>query len=133
MERASKLIRQLHVAGEPVSNEQVACAAWPQSVGNKIASHTRAARMVRKRLVVEVEDRVWQRQLMTLSPQILSSLERNLGHGVVADLEFRVIPKRREPQRAAASIPLIAADEADAIADPILRSLYKTSRKRSLA
>jgi predicted nucleic acid-binding Zn ribbon protein len=76
MERASKLIRQLHVAGEPVSNEQVACAAWPQSVGKKIASHTRAARMVRKRLVVDVEDRVWQRQLMTLSPQILTASRR---------------------------------------------------------
>ncbi len=133
MERASKLIRRLQVAGEPVSNEQVACAAWPQSVGKKIAAHTRATRLVRDRLVIEVEDRVWQRQLVTLSPQILASLERNLGRGVVDDLEFRVTPKRREPQRAAASIPRSSADEADSIADPILRSLYKTSRKRSLA
>ncbi len=133
MERASKLIRQLHMAGEPVNHEQVACAAWPQSVGKKIAAHTHAARLVRKRLVIEVEDRTWQRQLMTLSQQILASLERNLGRGAVDDLEFRVTPKRREPQRAAASLPGIPVDEADSIADPILRSLYKTSRKRSLA
>jgi predicted nucleic acid-binding Zn ribbon protein len=133
MERASKLIRQLHMAGEPISNEQVACAAWPQSVGKKIANHTRPARLIRKRLVIEVEDRTWQRQLMTLSQQILASLERNLGRGAVEDLEFRVTPKRREPQRAAASISVTTVDEADAITDPILRSLYKTSRKRSLA
>ena len=41
------------------------------------------------------------------------------------------MPRRREPQRAAHS--MARADEADAIADPVLRSIYKASRKKALA
>jgi predicted nucleic acid-binding Zn ribbon protein len=133
MEIASRVIRGMRLAGEPVGDEQLACAAWPQSVGRKVAAHTRAARMVRTRLVVEVEDRVWQRQLFTLSAQILGRLEKNLGRGVVEDLEFRVVPRRREPGRAAASVPALIADEAAGIEDPVLRSIYRASRNRAQA
>jgi len=51
----------------------------------------------------------------------------------VEDLEFRVVPRRREPQRAAQSAPALLADEADAIADPVLRGLYKASRTKARA
>ena len=57
MERASKLIRGLGLPSDTISPEQIACAAWASAVGKKIASHTRAAKLVRTRLVVEVEDR----------------------------------------------------------------------------
>jgi hypothetical protein len=133
MERASKAIRRLRLSGEPVDEAQVACAAWAVSVGRKIAGHTRAARLVRTRLVVEVEDAIWQRQLFTLTPQILGKLEQGLGRGVVEQVEFRIVPPRREPQRAAAAMPALAADEASEIADPVLRSIYRASRKRALA
>ena len=121
--------------GQTVSAEQVACAAWAQSVGKTIAAHTRPSRMVRTRLIVEVEDHIWQRQLFGLSFQILGRLEKNLGRGVVEDLEFRVIPRRREPQRALAVAPAPAstADEAEGIEDPVLRSIYRASRKKALA
>jgi len=138
MERASKLIRGLRLPGDTFSAEELACGAWPQAVGRTIAARTRAARLVRERLVVEVEDAVWQRQLWALRGQILHSLEKTLGTGLVGDLEFRVVPRRREPQRAetmgpAAGGSAAAADEANQIADPILRSLYKASRKKALA
>jgi predicted nucleic acid-binding Zn ribbon protein len=133
MEIASRLIRGLRVGGEPVTDEQLACAAWPRSVGKSIAAHTRAARMVRTRLVVEVEDHIWQRQLFTLSGQILRGLEKNLGRGVVEDVEFRVVPRRIEAQRAKAAAPGIALDDAADIADPVLRSIYRASRRRAQA
>jgi predicted nucleic acid-binding Zn ribbon protein len=133
MEIASKLIRGLRVGGEPVTDEQLACAAWPRSVGKTIAARTRAARMVRTRLVVEVEDQIWQRQLFTLSGQILRGLEKSLGHGVVEDVEFRVVPRRMEAQRATAAAPGITLDDAEGIADPVLRSIYRASRKRAQA
>ena len=135
MERASKLIRTLRLPGETLNLEEIACTAWPAAVGRRIAAHTRAARLVRTRLVVEVEDRVWQRQLFALSGQILRNLERHLGAGAVEEIEFRIVPRRREPQRETqAAIPALAAtDEADSIADPILRGLYRASRKRALA
>jgi hypothetical protein len=129
MERASKLIRGLGLPGDTLSVEELACAAWPGAVGKRIASHTRAAKLVRTKLVVEVEDVIWQRQLFSLSWQILRNLVKGIGPGVVEDLEFKIVPRRREPARAQVSMPLL--DEADAIADPVLRGIYRASRKRA--
>jgi hypothetical protein len=132
MERASKLIRGLRLSGEVITPEQLACAAWPQAVGKKIAGHTRAAKLVRTRLVVEVEDHTWQKQLFTLTPHILNNLEKTLGRGLVDDLEFRIVPRRREPELARAAMPALF-DEADAISDPVMREIYKQSRKKAQA
>jgi hypothetical protein len=133
MERASKLIRGLRLSGDVISAQELACAAWADAVGKTLAAHTRAARMVRTRLVVEVEDATWQRQLFSLSWQILGNLEKSLGRGFVEDLEFRVVPRRREPQRAQQAIPALFADDADGIADPVMRGIYKASRKKAQA
>jgi hypothetical protein len=133
MERASKLIRALRLPGGTLSGEELACAVWPQAVGKKIAAHTRAAKLVRTRLVVEVEDGTWQRQLNALSRHMIWNLEQILGKGMVEDIEFRVVPRRREPQRALAAVPALFADEADAIADPVMRSIYRAARKKALA
>lgn len=127
MERASKLIRSLGLPDDAITPEQIACAAWSAAVGKKIASHTRAARMVRSRLVVEVEDKVWQRQLFALTSHILRNLEKGLGPGLVDDIEFRIVPRRREPQRADLAVPPLF-DESDGIADPVLRGIYRASR-----
>ncbi|HEY1338706.1 MAG TPA: DUF721 domain-containing protein [Bryobacteraceae bacterium] len=131
MERASKLIQGLRLPGNPITPEELACAAWPQAVGKRIANHTHAAKLVRTRLVIEVEDAVWQRQLFQLSPQILRNLDRTVGPGIVDDIEFRIVPRKREPQRAVSALPLQSGDEAESIADPVLRSLYRLSRKRA--
>ena len=136
MERASKLIRRLRLPGETITAEELARSAWADAVGKKIAEHTCPARMVRTRLIVEVEDRVWQRQLFGLSRQILANLAERVGLGVVEDLEFRVGPRqadlaalaRKEPQRATHAATA-AADEAELIRDPVLRSLYRASRR----
>ena len=72
--------------------------------------------------------------MFSLTGFILRNLERTLGPGVVGDLEFRIIPRRREPERAGRPLgPAGMADEAEAIADPVLRGLYKASHKRALA
>jgi hypothetical protein len=92
--------------------------------------------MVRTRLIIEVEDAVWQRQLFSLTKHILSNLEKHLGRGLVDDLEFRVVPPRRDAQRAVASTPaleLAPQDEAESIPDPMLRAIYKVARKKALA
>jgi hypothetical protein len=134
MERISRLIGKLPSGGNAIEAEGLARAAWPAAVGKKIAARTRAVRMVRTRLIVEVEDTVWQRQLFALSGQIVANLERRLGRGMVEDVEFRVIPRRRDAQRAEVAQPSpVAADEADEIADPVLRNIYKHSRKKAMA
>ncbi len=107
------------------------CAVWANAVGKKIAAHSRAVKMVRSHLIVEVEDAIWQRQLFVLRRQIGGKIEECIGAGIVEDIEFRVAPRRIGPMRAQHATAL--ADEADAIADPVLRNLYKAARKRELA
>jgi predicted nucleic acid-binding Zn ribbon protein len=133
MERASKLIRGLRLSGDVITPEQLCRMAWPEAVGKKIAGHTRPAKLVRSRLVVEVEDQTWQRQLFTLTPHILNNLEKTLGRGLVEELEFRIVPRRRDPVLARRAVPAMPADDADGIADPVMRHLYKLSRKRAQA
>lgn|SRR5574340_191698 len=134
MQRAGTLIRKLPLPADALHPEDLVRSAWPGAVGRKIAGHARAARMVRTRLVVEVEDDTWQRQLYSLRGQILRNLETRLGPGMVEHLEFRVVPLRRGPQRAASSTGFaLAADEAEAISDPVLRAIYRTARKKAQA
>jgi len=133
MERASKFIRGLGLPGDTPTADELACAAWAVAVGKRIAAHTRAAKLVRKKLIVEVEDQIWRKQLFTLSYQILTNLAKSIGPDLVEDLEFKVVPRRREPARATVSMPAPLLDEADGIADPVLRDIYRVARKRALA
>ena len=129
MERAGKVIRGLKIGGESLPAEDLVRAAWPQAVGPRIASHTRPVTLHESRLVVEVEDLVWQSQLRTMSGQILGRLKEIAGGDSVRLIEFRLGVPRRMPQRAEAA--RATGDEADGIENPDLRRLYKASRKRS--
>jgi hypothetical protein len=87
-------------------------------------------KLVRDRLVIEVEDEIWRESLWKLRFQILRNIEREIGPEIVSDLTFVVAPPRREPQRETAAMPALVADESDAIADPGLRRVYRNSRRR---
>ncbi len=100
----------------------------------------RVLKLVRGKLVVEVEDAIWQRQLHTLSSQILGRLRKVTGNAVVTDLEFRIGIPRRAVQRAestelfsAKNTPEANADEAETILDPVLKKVYRLSRKKATA
>jgi predicted nucleic acid-binding Zn ribbon protein len=130
MERISRLMGKLTTRGGPVDLDEVVRSAWPLAVGKHIAAHTRADRMVRTRLIVEVEDALWQRNLFVMTRQILERLARYLGPGLVEDVEFRVVPLRRQPQLARVAQPALRElDEAEQIADPVMRHIYRNSRK----
>ena len=58
MERASKVLGKLSLPDGTVTQEAVVCAAWAGAVGRKIAAHTRAIRLLRAHLVIEVEDAI---------------------------------------------------------------------------
>lgn len=134
MERASRIFGGLTAPQRPLTNEQIAVSAWPKAVGKRIAKYSRASKLVRTRLVVEVEDQTWQQNLYVMTHYVLKNVVRAIGPGIVEEIEFRVMPRRREPQRAmAATAALPLFDEADAIADPVLRSIYRESRRREIA
>jgi hypothetical protein len=131
MQRAGRVLGNLKLAKQGVSDEEMARSAWAAAVGRKIAVRTNAVGMVRNRLVVEVEDAVWQRQLWTLRGQILNSLEQVLGRVIVQELEFKIAVPRIKPVRAEAARN--SNDEADSILDSTFRNVYKAARKRANA
>jgi hypothetical protein len=131
MERAGRLIAGLKIPAGSVSLEELARKAWPTAVGKRIASHTRAVSLTGGRLIVDVEDVIWQRQLRSLKGQILERLEAVLGDETVGNIEFRLAIPRRLPQRA--ERPTAVKDEADCIQDPVLRIIYIEARKNESA
>ena len=129
MERAGRLIAKMDLPPQVADAEVRARAAWPVAAGKKIAAHTRAVALVREKLVVEVGDAVWQRQLSTLRHFLLRNLARELGGAIVTEIDFRPMPPRRGPQRAESSRPSGRnTDEAERIQDPVLSLLYKRAR-----
>jgi hypothetical protein len=131
MERAGRVLGNLAISRREFTDEQIALAAWSVAVGKRLALRTNPVRLVRNRLVVEVEDAVWQRQLFALRYQIIPRIETAAGRRIVEELEFRVAIPRRQPERAETS--RTPADEADGILDPTMRNIYKASRRKATA
>lgn len=138
MERAARLLTRNKYSNQILSEVDIARAVWPLVVGKAIAAHTSRISLVRSTLVVEVEDGVWQKQLHALTSQIVERLQKITGNDNVRDLEFRIAIPRRPAQRAQSSNSSAVgdtatpADEADRIADPVLKRIYRLSRKRAL-
>jgi predicted nucleic acid-binding Zn ribbon protein len=135
MDQASRFLARWTGVSDVIGQERIACAAWSKAVGNKIAQRTRAVKLVRTTLVVEVEDELWRKNLWGFRYQILRNMERAIGPEIVAAVEFRVMAQRFGPQREvetrlALDGPL---DEAESIADPGLRRIYKAARRRETA
>ncbi len=145
MDQASRIIARLStgdkstgVAGV-VTSERIACGAWKRAVGKRIAARTRALKLVRNTLVIEVDDELWRKNLWGLRYQILRNLQSAVGPEIVKEIELRIMPPRIESQRETGTgiftdaIFTNSGDEADAIADPGLRRIYKAARKRETA
>ena len=122
------MIGKLKLCATP---EDLARAAWPVAVGKRIAAHSAAVRLNGSCLVVEVEDSVWQGHLMSLRSQIVKRMEDVLGSALVGGLVFWPMLPRRMPQREERVAR--RADEADDIADPQMRRLYKVARRKATA
>ena len=135
MERAGRLIGTLKIAPELADPEMRLRAAWPKAAGTKVAPHTRVASLVRKTLIVEVEDFVWQKQLASLAHFFVSNLARETGEVLVEAIDFRPMPPRMRPQRASSAQPAapVNRDEAERIDDPFLRFQYIKFRKKESA
>jgi len=128
MERAAGLIKSKKLSREILSDEELARAIWPAAVGKAITAHTGRLKLVRTTLVVEVEDAIWQKQLHTLSAQILQRLRALSKSDFIADLEFRIGIPRKQTERATLRA---AQDEAEQIQDPVMKKLYRMSRNKA--
>lgn len=129
MDEASRIIAAWKDGRDVISREAIAISAWKKAVGKRVALRTKPVKLVRNTLIVEVEDDVWLSNLWSLRYQILRNLEKAIGPEIVQDLQLMVMPPRREPQRESERVP----DEADGIADPGLRRIYRAARRRESA
>ena len=135
MQRVSRLFAELDFPEKLDEDEVRARAAWKRAAGEKVAKYTRVIGLVRGSLVVEVSDKVWQQQLTPLRHFLVSNLARELGAGVVSDIDFRPLPKKRPPQRAMTTGVGTAQRKGvmrvEGIEDPVLGLLYQRSYKMS--
>ena len=127
MERAGRLISKLSARQDSISPEAVARSAWPMAVGKRIAAHTGRITLVRNTLVVEVEDVIWQRQLFTLSHQIVGKIQAVIGEDIVKEIEFRIGVPRPQP---ATTESLLQGEGAE---DRVLERLSAAARRKASA
>lgn len=138
MERAGRLLAVSKAARRCLTPEELALAAWPAAVGRKAARHTRAVELKGDRLVVEVGDDLWQRNLELLSGQILANLRALLGDPAPRWIEYRLALPRRParsemPETAFHLTSQPAGEDAERIEDPVLRRIYLRSKRKALA
>jgi len=138
MERAGRLLAASRNTRRCLTAEELALAAWPAAVGRKAARHTRAVGLAEQKLIVEVGDDLWMRNLELLRGQILANLRSMLGASAPRWVEYRLALPRR-PVRSEAPEPEFrlsaphAAEETERIEDPVLRRIYLRSKRKALA
>ena len=84
----------LKAAGASEEVAEAACiAAWKHIVGEGLSSHAVAMQLQSRKLVVVVEDNIWQRQLEQMRGPLLFRLNSVLGQTLVNSIELRVDPR----------------------------------------
>ena len=91
----------LAAAGASEEVAEAACiAAWKHIVGEALGNHAVPVQLQNKKLVVVVEDNIWQRQLEQMRGQLLFRLNSLLGQTLVKSIELRIDPKTLAKVRA---------------------------------
>jgi hypothetical protein len=73
--------------------------AWTRAAGDGLRRHAIPFRLFRKTLVVSVADIIWQKQMQSMSLELISRINKLLGREVVDDIEFRIDPATVEQVR----------------------------------
>src|SRR5437016_5487515 len=120
----------------PEMAEIAAKLAWTRAAGDGLRRHAIPFRLFRKTLVVSVADAIWQRQMQSMSGELVSRINKLLGREVVEDIEFRVDPATVEqartnararqdpPDKVRGPIPAELVSAASEIADEDLRERF---------
>lgn len=84
----------LAAAGSSEEVTEAACiAAWKHIAGEGLISHAVAVQLQNKKLVVLVEDNIWQRQLEQMRGQLILRLNSLLRQTLVRSIELRIDPR----------------------------------------
>ncbi|MCL4782441.1 MAG: DUF721 domain-containing protein [Bryobacterales bacterium] len=131
MDPTAKLLNDYGPLRNLESLDQKLRRCWKSAVGATIANHSRVLQLRGTTLHIGVDDAVWKSQLEQMHSHVLERIRSTSGAGLIEKVAFRVVPPRIRPQ--AEQTPLLRADEADRIEDPLLRRIYKDSRRKAQA
>jgi hypothetical protein len=121
--------------------EAAALAAWRHAAGAGLKDHAVPLKLNDRTLVVAVADGVWQKQLASMSKQLLFRTNSILGKSLVSWIEFVIDPsvtkagsEKGEPQDDLMDneVPLELYAAANAIQDPQLRKNFLKAALKSL-
>ena len=125
----------LAVSGIPhdtIADKAIVFATWSQCAGEMLRERTVPISFEKKRIVIAVADKTWQRHLEDLSPTMIAKINSTLGYGTVTFIEFRIDKKavsaRHNVEKAEIrSVPPVSKDlenAAVAIADDRFRENF---------
>ena len=98
---ARLLPRMLNATGaNPELTEIAAKMAWTRASGAGLRTSAIPFRLYQKTLIVSVADAIWQKQMQTMSAELLFRINRLLGRDVVDFIEFRIDPATVDRARA---------------------------------
>ena len=89
----------------PEMMEVAAKIAWARAAGDGLRRQAIPFRLYRKTLIVSVADAIWQKQLQTMSAELVFRVNQLLGRNIVDFIEFRVDPATVNQTRASALSP----------------------------
>lgn len=146
MDLARLLPKLLNATGaNPEMAEIAAKVAWSRAAGDGLRRHAIPFRLYRTTLVVSVADAIWQRQMQSMSAELISRINKLLDRKVVEAIEFRIDPAAVEKVRAIAQprqderhkalkpAPEELISAAGEIADPDLRERFIRAAENCIA
>ena len=129
----------------PELTEIVAKIAWTRAAGAGLRPNAVPFRLYQKTLIVSVADAIWQKQMQTMSAELLYRINQLLGGNVVDFIEFRIDPATIDSVRAMNSrakdsspaetrpIPAELVSAASTIADNELRERFMRAAENCIA
>ena len=129
----------------PELTEIAAKIAWTRAAGVGLRPNAIPFRLYQKTLIISVADAIWQKQMQTMSGELLSRISRLLGRDVVDFIEFRIDPATIDAARAmnfptkdsaptaARPIPAALVSAASSIADNELRERFMRAAENCIA
>ena len=117
--------------------------AWKRAAGEGLRQHALPLRLEKKTLVVAVADAIWQKQLQSMSAELVFRINKLLRGEVVASIEFRIDPaalrarasasKSRRTEKFAQPLPANVISSAADIDDPELREKFMRAAQNCIA
>ena len=129
----------------PEMAEVAAKIAWARVAGAGLRRLAVPFRLHQKTLIVSVADAIWQKQLQSMSPEMVFRINRLLGRDLVDFIEFRIDPatlsqtggkalaEKQAARRALQPIPAELVSAAGSISDRDLRERFVRAAENCIA